>query len=210
MKILIIGSQGSGKSTQAELLAKELGFCFFSTGNLFRKAACEKTPFGRKIKNLMESGRLIDDEQTLKLVHNILKNKEDYVIEGFPRNLFQAKKFKYSFDKAFFLKISEKEAIKRLTARRVCQKCRANFNLLTKPPKQKNICDKCGAKLTQRPDDTEKAIKQRLNIFYKQTNKVLDYYHKKNILEEIDANRPIKVILQDILSRISRSRIGIG
>lgn len=202
MKILVIGSQGSGKSTQAELLAKKLGSFYLSTGKLFRKIARQKSAFGQEVKELLEKGHLIPDQPTLDLVHQILRGRDDYVVEGFPRNLSQAKKFKYGFEKVFFLKIQEKKAIRRLTARRVCPNCKANFNLVTQPPKQKDLCDNCGAKLIHRHDDTEIAIRKRLEIFYRHTNKVLDYYRQKGIFQEINAERPIKIILQDIASRL--------
>lgn len=201
-RILVIGSQGSGKSTQAELLAKELRFFFLSTGQLFRKISRQKTGFGREVKQLLEKGQLVPDQPTLDFVHQILRDRKNYVIEGFPRNLHQAKKFKYGFDKVFFLKIREKEALRRLSGRRVCSRCKVDFNFLTQPPKKKGICDHCGGTLIQRHDDTEKAIRRRLVIFYQHTDKVLDYYRQQGIFEEIDAERPVKTILQDILARL--------
>lgn len=202
MKILIIGPQGSGKSTQANLLADKLGIFYLSTGDASRRIAKEDTPLGRRVKKLLESGQLVDDQTILQMVERALQGKKSFVAEGFPRNLFQAKKFKKGFDQVFHLKISNKEIIKRLRARRVCPNCLANFNLLTTPPKKKGICDHCGGKLVQREDDKEEAIKRRLAIYQKKTKPLLDFYRKQGILEEIDGERPIGVILEDILNRL--------
>lgn len=202
MKILIIGPQGSGKSTQAELIAQRLGIFYLSTGNISRQIAIEKTPFGKKVKKILETGQLVDDQTILQMVERALQGKKSFVAEGFPRNLFQAKKFKRGFDKVFHLKIGKNGIIKRLTARWVCPNCMANFNLLTTPPKKKGICDHCGGKLVQREDDKAEAIKKRLAIYQKETIPLLDFYRRQGILEEINGERPIEVILQDILPRI--------
>ena len=205
MKILLIGPQGSGKSTQAKLLAKELGVLYLSTGEIFRQMAKAPTPLGKKIKKILNQGLLVDDETTIKIVKKFLTKpefKHGFVAEGFPRNLTQAKKLKKVFDKVFYLTVNQKEIMKRLTARRVCQDCQADFNLLTKPPKKEGICDYCGGKLIQREDDTEEAIKQRLAIYHELTKSVLDFYRRQGILEEVDGERPLAVILEDILSRL--------
>lgn len=202
MKILIIGPQGSGKSTQAELLSKKLGIFYLSTGNISRKIARENTPLGRKVKKIMESGRLVDDQTILQVVEKVLQGKKNFVAEGFPRNLFQAKKFKKGFNKVFYLKISQKEIIRRLTARRICQNCKANFNLITTPPKKERVCDFCGGELIQREDDSKEAIKKRLEIYQKATKPLLDFYRQKGIFQEVDGERPIEVIFKDILSRV--------
>ena len=167
--------------------------------------AKEPTPLGRRIKNLIDKGILIDDKTTIEIVKEYLKKpdfKLSFVAEGFPRNLSQAKMLKKLFDKVFYLTISQKETMKRLTSRRVCQQCQANFNLLTQPPKKKGVCDYCGAKLIQREDDEKKAIKKRLTTFHQLTKPVLDYYRQKGILEKINGERAIDIILKDILSRI--------
>ena len=202
MKILIIGPQGSGKSTQARLLVKKLSFLYLSTGDIFRQIARKNTLLGRKIKKTIDDGHLVDDKTTLIVVERFLENKKDFVIEGFPRNLFQARKFQESqgFDRVFSLRVSKKEIMRRLTSRRVCENCGANFNLLTKPPKKKGVCDLCGGKLIQRKDDKKEIIERRLAIYRRLTEPVLGFYRKKGLLKEIDGERPIGAVLKDILS----------
>jgi len=125
------------------------------------------------------------------------------VRSGFPRNLFQAKSLKAKIDQVFYLTLSRKEALKRLTARRICKKCGANFNLVTRPPKEEGKCDACGGELFQRIDDSEKAVLERLRLFDEQTKPVLDFYKKQGVLQEIDGERQVPVILKDILERLS-------
>lgn len=182
MNILLVGPQGSGKSTQVKLLAEKLGVPYLSTGEIFRQMAKEKTALGRKIKNILKKGLLIDDKQTIEIVKEYLKKsefKQGFVAEGFPRNLYQAKRLKKVFDKVFYLAIRQEEIMRRLTARRICQDCKANFNKLTKPPKKEGICDECGGKLIQRDDDKKEVIKKRLEIYYQETRSVLGFFDIK-------------------------------
>lgn len=205
MKILVVGSQGSGKSTQAKLLAQKLRVPYLSTGEIFRQMANQKTALGKRIKNLLSQGFLVDNKTTIRIVKDYLKKpefKKGFVAEGFPRNLNQARKLGKFFDKVFYLKVSKPVIIKRLTARRLCQNCKADFNLLTKPSDKEGICDFCGGKLVCREDDTEESIKKRLKIYYQLTQPVLDFYRKEGILEEIDGERPVKIIFKDILTRV--------
>lgn len=205
MKILLIGPQGSGKSTQAQLLAKARGVPYLSTGEIFRQMAKEPTVLGKKVKNLIDHGDLIDDVTTTKIVKQFVNKpefKQGFVAEGFPRNLNQAQKLGHLFDKVFYLTLSQKEIMKRLTARRVCPNCKANFNLLTKPSKKENLCDECGGQLVQREDDQEAAIKKRLKIFHQLTRPVLALFQQQGILEEVNGERSVEIILKDLLAQI--------
>lgn len=206
MNIIIMGPQGSGKSTQAQLLAKRLAIPCLSTGEIFRKISKEKTALGRRVKRIMNSGQLVDDKTTIKVVKKFLEKptyQKGVVFEGFPRNFFQAKNLPLKIDKVFYLTLSRKEALRRLTARRICKICGANFNLLTSPPKVEGRCDLCKGSLYQRKDDSRDAVLERLKIFDKQTKPVLDYYKKQGILQNVDGERPISIIFKDILQRLS-------
>lgn len=207
MNIVIMGPQGSGKSTQAQLLARRLKIPCLSTGEIFREISKEETALGKRVKEIMNGGQLVGDKTTLAVVKKFLrepKYQKGVVFEGFPRNLFQAENLNLKIDKVFYLSLSHKEALKRLTARRICKKCGANFNLITTPPKVRENCDLCGSELYQREDDTKEAVLERLRLFDKQTKPVLDFYKKQGILQEVDGERPIPIILKDISQRLSQ------
>lgn len=208
MKIILIGCQGSGKSTQAELLSKKFSLPILSTGDLCRKTAQENSPLGKKVKKMMNQGVLVDDFTIMKMAKKFLKEdgRKGFIAEGFPRNLNQAKALKGKIDFVFYIKVSQKEAIRRLTSRWLCSQCEENFNLLTKLPKKKGLCDLCGGKLIQREDDQEAAVKQRLALYFQQTEPVLDYYRQQGLVHEINGEQPIPAIHQDIMKIIQLSR----
>lgn len=212
MHIIIMGPQGSGKSTQAQLLARRLKTPCLSTGEIFRKISKEKTALGRRVKRIMNGGQLVDDKTTIEVVKKFLEKptyQKGVVFEGFPRNFFQAKNLPLKIDKVFYLTLSRKEALRRLTARRICKKCGANFNLLTSPPKVEGRCDLCKGSLYQREDDTKRAVLKRLELFDQETKPVLDYYRKQSILQEVDGERPIKEIFRDLAKRVKKVACGI-
>lgn len=180
MKIILIGIQGAGKSTQGNLLSKKLKIPYLSTGHIFRELAKEHTPLGRYIKETMNAGYLIPDKKTVEIVGGYLHRKEyekGYILDGFPRTLNQVKAFKNGIDKVIYLKVSDKEALWRLSYR--------NGN--------------AGEK---REDDTLTAIRKRIDLFHKFTEPVLDHYRTKGMLVEIDGERPIEKIHKEIMHRI--------
>lgn len=174
MKILLIGPQGSGKSTQAELLSRYLNVPVVSTGEIFRKLAQENTDIGQALKNILNEGRLVDDQLTCKIVKETL-SKSDYqggfVVDGYPRTIEQLKIFDPKFDMVFYLNVPEKEVIKRLMAR-------------------------------GREDDTKQLIKTRLNLYHEQTKPLLVTYKNQGILVEIDGNSGIEKIQDEIRKQI--------
>lgn len=173
MKIILIGIQGSGKSTQGNLISEKYHLRYLSSGHIFREIAKEHTKIGRYVKETMNAGYLIPDEKTLEIVEEYLKKpeyKNDFILDGFPRTCTQAKKFSQKIDKVFYLKVTDKEALWRLSYRND----------------------------TIREDETLKALRKRIELFHKVTEPVLDYYRRKKILVEIDGEQEIKKVFQDI------------
>lgn len=214
MNILLVGPQGAGKGTQAEKLVQAFNLAYLQTGGIFREIQTQDTPLGRQVTEFMNKGILVPDEIVVEVVKAYLEKigrMDNIVFDGFPRNVAQAEYFdkllaekNEAIDVVFFLTLSEEETIRRLSNRRICEKCGQIFNLLTKPPKVENICDACGGRLITRSDETPEAIKKRLEEFWTKTRPLIDYYSQKGIVEEIDGNRPIEEIFEDILVRLKK------
>lgn len=178
MKLVLIGIQGAGKSTQGNLLSKHLGIEYLSSGHIFREMAKEKTPLGRYIKEVMNSGALISDEKTLEIIEEYLAKPEyaaGYILDGFPRTVPQAEAFKNGLDRVIYLKVSDKEALWRISGR-----------------------------VSDREDETLSAIRKRIALFHEFTEPVIEYYRSKGILQEVDGERDIQVIFNDILEGLEK------
>lgn len=178
MKIILIGIQGAGKSTQGNLLSKKLDIPYLSTGHIFRTMAQEKTPVGRYIKEVMNAGFLIPDDKTMEIVSEYLSRPEyekGYILDGFPRTIGQAKAFSNGVNAVVYLHVSDREALWRLSFR-----------------------DQGG-----REDETLTALRKRIELFHKFTEPVLDFYRKKGILFEVDGEKHIDDITKEILAYLS-------
>ena len=178
MKIILIGIQGSGKSVQGKLLSKELKIPYLSSGHIFRELAKKQTPEGNFIKETLNSGSLIPDDQTLEIVVEYLQRpeyKNGYILDGFPRTTRQAEAFDHDITKAIYLKVSDKEALWRLSGRD-----------------------------DERLDTTLKAIRKRIDLFHQLTEPVLGFYKQKGILLEIDGEESIEEVNKEILSNLSK------
>jgi adenylate kinase len=180
MKIILIGIQGSGKSTQGNLLSAKLGIPYLSTGHIFREMAKENTPLGKKVKEIMTAGLLQPDDLTVQVVESYLKRPEyarGYIMDGFPRTIEQVEKFQNGVGKVVCLNISDKEALARL----------AYQNDGT------------------RPDDSVAAIEKRIELFHEVTQPVIDYYKHKGMLVEVDGEQTIEVIHEQIVKALEQS-----
>jgi adenylate kinase len=179
-KIIIIGIQGSGKSTQGNLLSKQLHLPYLSTGHIFRDMAKEHSKPGRYIKELLHAGTLVPDTQTLRIVTEYLKRSEyknGYILDGFPRTLKQAEVFEEDINDVIYLKVSDREALWRLSYREEDQS-------------------------VDRDDETLAAVRRRIELFHTYTEPVLQYYHKKRLLIEINGEQSIDKIHKEIMSKL--------
>ncbi|MGH7198500.1 MAG: adenylate kinase [Candidatus Omnitrophota bacterium] len=198
MKLVLLGPPGAGKGTQAQVLSKDLQIPHVSTGDMLREALKAATPLGLQAKSYMEKGGLVPDEVVIALVEERLAKGDaakGFILDGFPRTPEQAKrldqslaKLKKPLDLVLYFKTTLGVILKRLTGRRVCGQCGKNYHLTNFKPKVEGICDACGAKLVQRPDDKEETIKERLKVYEEQTAPLIDYYGKSRILSEVSGD----------------------
>jgi len=199
MNIVILGSPGVGKGTYAKILSEKYKIPRISSGDLFREAIRNETELGRKIKEYVSRGDLVPDEITIKLVKERLRKddcKNGFFLDGFPRTIAQAQaleKFK-KIDKVLNFVASDEIILTRLGGRRTCTQCGAIYHIKEIPPKLNGICDLCGGKLYQRPDETPEAIKNRLRVYRKKTKPVIDYFRRKGLLADINADYPFEKI----------------
>lgn len=210
MIIIMLGAPGTGKGTVAGILSKELNIPQISTGDIFRKNISEQTELGKTAKNYMDRGDLVPDEITINMVKNRLEEPDvenGAILDGFPRTIPQAEALKEmlqekgrKIDVVLNLTTPKEEIIERITTRRVCSNsdCKTVYNVKLDPPKVEGICDKCGAKLMTRADDTVEAIEVRLENYFKLTNPLTDYYEKEGILKNEMVSQSINKMGKDV------------
>ena len=203
---IFLGAPGSGKGTQALRLVSEREMKHVSTGDLLRAEVKKGTPLGQKVDDIMKSGALVDDDTMLELLRtNCEIEKASYIFDGFPRNIDQAKALeervlKGCAARAMFFSIPTDILVGRLTNRRTCQDCNTIYNLLTLPPQKEGVCDKCGgSNLTQRKDDREEVVRNRLDVYQSTIGPVLEYYREKGVLVEIDASVEVDKVFEQVL-----------
>lgn len=208
MNIVLLGSPASGKGTQAELLCQKFGLYHLSTGEVSRELAKKDA----RIKDIVDSGKLIPQEEMTMHVINFLAGRrpelKNILFEGFPRFIPQYEALEGflktngdDIDKVFSLEVSRQEAVRRISARRTCEKCGRVYNLITNPPKKTAACE-CGGKLTLRKDDEAESIKIRFEYYKENTEKLIAYLDKKGKLVKVNGERPIKDIQNDLVREI--------
>lgn len=207
--LIFIGAPGSGKGTQAIRFVSDKGYKHISTGDLLRSEIAKKTSLGLEVKKVMDEGSLVSDELVIKLLKsNIDPAKYQYIFDGYPRNLSQAKTLDREVlcgvpSMAVYFEINTNNLIERLTNRRTCAKCGAIYNLISKMPKVMGVCDQCGSSdLIQRQDDKEEVIKNRLQVFKQTIEPVISYYQDLGRLMKVDAEATVDDIYNQILSKV--------
>ena len=211
MNIILIGSPASGKGTQADMLCREYGLYHLSTGDVARKLA----ETNKRIRDLINAGKLIPSEEMSMYVLDFLKNEKpdlnNILFEGFPRFISQyealdnfLKSKGDDIDLVISLEVPEEVAIKRISSRWMCSKCSEPYNTITNPPKNTGVCDKCRGTLIQRDDDKPEAVKTRFDYYMANTKEFVDYVDKKGLLTRVNGDRPIEDIAKDISGIVSK------
>jgi len=214
MRIVFMGPPGSGKGTQAQILAQKLKIPQISSGDLLREAVANTTEIGKKAKTYMEKGELVPDSIVIELMEERIQNENEYILDGFPRNLNQAEQLDNVLSRlelpltyVFYIDVPLERLIERLSGRLTCRKCNAIYHKTYNPPTREGVCDACGGELYQRSDDTESAITQRFETYTRQTEPLINYYQEKGILTVIDGTRTIEEIAASVEENISYDRV---
>jgi adenylate kinase len=205
MIILLLGSPGAGKGTQAKLLEERFSLVHLAPGDILRDEIKKNTPLGIKAKVNIDKGQLVPDEMIVDIMLDHVRNNPDAILDGFPRNIGQAEALDSFLDKhgrkldhVFRITVSESETIRRLSGRRVCPKCGSSYNLEFNPPVVEGICDKDGERLVQRKDDQVSTIKNRFEVFDEQTRPLIEYYSDHGNFMTIDGERDHIVIFEEL------------
>ncbi|MBD3273948.1 MAG: adenylate kinase [Candidatus Marinimicrobia bacterium] len=212
MRLILLGPPGVGKGTQAKLLSQHYDIPQISTGDLLREAVSEGTELGKQAKKYMDQGDLVPDDVILGMVEETLQSdkcSDGFILDGFPRTVPQAegltaimKKLDIQLDGVVSLEVDDQIVIDRLSARRTCVDCGAIYNVRTNPPEEEGVCDKCGGELILRDDDQPETIKNRLDVYKKQTEPLVDYYDNKGLLVSIDGSKGIDEIQNEIKEKL--------
>lgn len=204
MHIILLGPQGSGKGTQADILTKTYGIPHVSTGDILRAAMKAGTPLGAQAKAYVDRGELVPDEVVIGIVRERLSQpdaKKGFLLDGFPRTVPQAdalaealKAQGMALDAVLLLEVPRPVLMDRMTGRRVCKGCGATYHVTFSPPKRAGVCDACGGELYQRTDDNPESIKTRLEAYDRQTTPLIDYYRERGLLAEIDGLGSVEAV----------------
>jgi len=207
VKLIFIGPPGSGKGTQAKRLANRFAIPHISTGDILREAVADGTELGREAAPIMTAGALVPDDLMIGIINDRLAKSDaakGFILDGFPRTLVQAEKLDGIVGngkeplRVLQLLVPDDAIVRRITLRRTCAQCGAIYHLENNPPANDSVCDRCGAEVIARPDDTEEAVRKRLDAFHKQTIPVAAYYKTKSILREVDGLGPVDVVFERI------------
>lgn len=216
MKVVFLGPPGAGKGTQAERMAAIFGARHASTGEIFRRAAAAGTELGETVKGYLDSGALVPDELTSRVVGEmVVEREQSYILDGYPRTLQQGRDLEgmlqardESLDGVLYFDLPEELAVERLTGRLVCPECGANYHRKFMPPEEDGVCDRCGGELKVRSDSSEEVVRERLEQFRRKTLPLVGFYEGRGLLERVDAapspeevERQTERVLRDLMDR---------
>ena len=210
MNLILLGAPGAGKGTQAERLCKVLEIPTISTGNILRAAVKNGTPTGLKAKAFMDAGKLVPDEVIIGIITERLAEddcKNGYILDGVPRTIAQAEameKAGINFDAVVSIEVADEVIMERMSGRRVCESCGASYHLVAVPPKVAGVCDSCGGKLVQRKDDAPETVKDRLEVYHKETEPLKDFYAQRGLLKSVENQPSVEATTAAILKALGR------
>ena len=209
MKIIMLGAPGAGKGTQAKKIAEKYQIPHISTGDIFRANIKGGTELGMKAKTFMDQGMLVPDEITIGMLMDRIGQEDcinGYVLDGFPRTIPQAESLTKALaergekvDYAINVDVPDENIINRMSGRRACLGCGATYHITFNPPVKEGICDTCGQELVLRDDDKPETVKKRLDVYHEQTQPLIDYYKKAEVLAEVDGTQPMDAVFQGIV-----------
>ncbi len=215
-RLLILGKQGAGKGTQAVRLSRHYVVPHIATGDTFRAAVRSGSEFGHQAKRYLDAGELVPDEVVIGMVRERLTRADashrGFILDGFPRTVAQAEALTEimepkGLDLAVDLEIETGHVLTRLASRRVCSDCGANYSVADNPPRVRDICDVCGGEVVQRDDDTESAIRRRLELYERETAPLIAWYDKRELLERMDATGSPDEVTDRIVTEVDRRRL---
>jgi len=216
VRVAFLGPPGAGKGTQARDLAREWGVPHLATGDMLREAVTAGTPLGLDAKRYMDQGALVPDEIIIGAMAERLGARDavkGFILDGFPRTIAQAealarllKDLGQTLDAVVYFDVSEPELLRRLTGRRVCRACGHPYHLTSSPPKRAGVCDTCGGELYQREDDREDTVRNRLEVYRRQTAPLLDYYRQRNLLATVPGQGAIPAIRDAVRTAVGAER----
>jgi adenylate kinase len=213
MNIILFGPPGAGKGTQAKKMVDFYGIPQISTGDILRANVREGTELGLAAKAYMDKGELVPDEVLIGIIKNRLKEQDcekGFILDGYPRTIPQAdalaiilEELDKPIDVVLNLEVPDEELVERISGRLMCN-CGASYHRTFNPPKKEGVCDICGAEVFQRADDKEEAVQNRLNVYKKQTEPLIDYYSKQGILITLDGTKDINEVFEDIKAILAK------
>ena len=198
MKLILLGAPGAGKGTQAEIISEKYNIPTISTGNIIRAALKNGTEMGLKAKAYTDAGNLVPDDIVIGIIKERLAESDcqnGYILDGFPRTIPQAEaldKMNFNMDYALSIEVADSEIVKRMSGRRVCEKCGASYHTEFKKPAKEGICNVCEGKLVIRKDDEPETVMNRLNVYHEQTEPLKDYYAKAGKLLTVEGQQGIE------------------